>query len=536
MFERVKRFFQQFREQGFGFIKELSLGRKISLALVLAMCVFLLVALSLYSGKDKYVVMFSDVSMEEQSQMLAQFSKNNIKDVDVQGDSILVPKAKLQSYRMLLAEAGLPHSGSGVGWEKFDEQNFGLTEFEQRVHRLRALQGELSRTINSLEPVKKSRVHIPPQERSIFGNDGKSVTASVFLHLKQGQTLSKKQLKGIIHLVANAVENLSPKNIAVIDQYGSMLTEVEKGDFDKISDTQLKYKNRMENILEGKIREILRRFVGSEKVVAQVTADIDVKKVSTVVEDIDPDRIAVSSQQRQEQKSSGNGLNPTGVPGAKSNLPTEDAQQGVAGSSQQSTQTSETVNYDMKKTRSKIVEPSAILQKLSVSVLVDGIKEEEKFTPRSKEEIEKITSLVKNAIGFSDKRGDSITVESVEFELDEVQRAEKETVKARTFSLVKTGILSLAAVAAMVFVYFAAVKPYFTWLTFDPNKRAKEDFQVADYELERSGMQARKVQVEEETPFEKLSTKEQIFYLARNDPDKTTEAIRQFLSPGNNGG
>jgi flagellar M-ring protein FliF len=190
----------------------------------------------------------------------------------------------------------------------------------------------------------------------------------------------------------------------------------------------------------------------------------------------------------------------------------------------------ETLNFDVKRTVSKIIEPVGSLKKISTAVLVDGKLVDGKYVARTNEEVAMITKLVKNAIGFQEGR-DTITVENAPFEMDEMAVAEAASLTARKTSLIQTGIIASVSVLAMIFLYFALLRPYFRWLTFDPDKRSDEQLAIADYELERSGSAAKRVQVQEEVPFEKLSHKEQILYLARHDPKKTTEALRQLLSP-----
>jgi len=170
------------------------------------------------------------------------------------------------------------------------------------------------------------------------------------------------------------------------------------------------------------------------------------------------------------------------------------------------------------------------LKKISAAVLVDGKMVDGKYVARTPDEIAMITKLVKNAIGFQENR-DAITVENAPFEMDQIAAAEQASITARRTSLIQTGIIAAVAVLAMIFLYFALLRPYFRWLTFDPEKRAENELVTADYELERSGAAAKRVQVQEELPFEKLSHKEQIMYLAKHDPKKTTEALRQLLSP-----
>jgi flagellar M-ring protein FliF len=323
-----------------------------------------------------------------------------------------------------------------------------------------------------------------------------------------------------------------------VDGEGNMLTrpEEEDGGLDRVTSAQRDYQKKVERELSSKIREILGRVVGFNKVVATVQADIDFKQVETTIQDVDPERSAVVSSVRNEQTSAGTGMNPTGVPGAKSNLPGEKEDLAAGGAlGTNSKQSAETLNFEFKKTLSKVVEPVGSLKKLSAAVLVDAKIAEGKGVSRTPEEMAMITKLVKSAIGFQDGR-DALSVETTQFELDEMAVAQKESLTARRTSLLQTGIIALVAITGMIFLFFAVIKPYFRWLTFDPEKRSKDQFAMVDYELERSGSAAKRVQVHEEVPFEKLSTKEQIMYLARHDPKKTTEALRQLLSPNHSQG
>lgn len=532
MFERVKTFFDQFRSQSAVFYKGLTPGRKIALGVTIASVLAIILALSFYRPASTYDVAFTNLSHEDRTSILALFKKQNVVDFKIEGETILFPEEKMNEYRMILAQEGLPNNGVSVGWEKFDERSFGMTDFDQRVSKLRAIQGELSRSINKLEPVESSRVHIVIPDPAIFQQDKKPTTASIMLRMKPGKQLTQKQVQGILHLAARAVEGLEPGNIAIVDELGNMLTkpDEEDGGLDRVTSAQREYQKRVERELETSIREILGRVVGHNKVVAKVQAEVDFKKIETTVQDVDPERTVVLGSQKNEQSSQGQGLNPTGVPGAKSNLPGEREDAAAGGSSNSNKQTMETLNFDVKRTVSRIVEPVGTLKKISTAVLVDGKMVDGKYVPRTAEEIAMITKLVKNAIGFQESR-DTITVENAPFEMDEMAVAEQASLTARKTSLIQTGIIATVAILAMIFLYFALLRPYFRWLTFDPDKRSDEQLAVADYELERSGSAAKRVQVQEEVPFEKLSHKEQIMYLAKHDPKKTTEALRQLLSP-----
>ena len=523
----------QFYAQSKSFYGGLTRGRKIAIGSTFAAVIFIMSMLILYKPSIPYEVAYSNLSTEDKTAILAELKKSNIHDFKLEGDVISFPSDKILDIKMSLAQEGLPSSGIGAGWEKFDDRSFGMSDFDQKISKLRALQGELSRTINKLEPVSNSRVHIVMPDSAIFSNEKKPTTASIYLKLKSGKTLSTRQVQGIIHLIAHAVEGLDPKDVTIVDQEGNMLTQVEEedGGLDKVTNTQRDYQKKVEKELEQKIRDILARVVGNDKVVTRVQAMIDFKKVEQTISDVDPERTAVIASQRNEQSSQGNGLNPTGVPGAKSNLPGEREDQGAAGGLSNSTKSNtENLNYEVKKMISKIIEPVGNTLKINASVLVDGKMVDGKFVPRSKEDLEMITKLVKNAIGFQDGR-DALTVETTQFEPDADAMAARESVSARQFSLLQTVIMALVAICAMFFTYVALVRPYFRWLTFDPEKRSKEQLGLVEYEFEKTGTTAKRVQLQEEVPFDQLSPKDQILYLAKHDPKKTTEAIRQLLSP-----
>lgn len=532
MLQQITTFLNQFKSQASLFYQGLTRGRKIALLAGILAVLALVTGVIMWKPDHSLTPAYTNLSDEDQVEILALMKKNNVKDFKLDGGTLSVPADQILDYRMMLAQEGLPNSGSGVGWEKFDEQSFGKTDFDQKVTKLRALQGELARSISKLDPVDAARVHIVMPSDSVFAEDRKPTTASISLRLKPGKQLSQRQIQGVLHLVARAVEGLDPSRIAIVDQEGNMLTQGEDrtGGLDSVTSTQRTYQKRFEMEMEAKITEILSRLVGQNKVVAKVQAEIDFTQVEKTIEDFDPDRSAVRSSERTEQSTSGTGLNPTGVPGAKSNLPGEANESGATSSSNTSSQSTEQVNYEVKKTVSKIVEPIGQPKKLSVAVLVDGKHDGGTYTERSKDELMTITKLVKNSIGFVENR-DSITVENARFEMDHYEMAEQASIAQQRTSLIKTGIFAVVAVMGMVFLYFALLRPYFRWLTFDPEKRDDQDFALVDYELERSGSSAKRVQVQEEVPFDKLSPKEQVLYLAKHDPEKTAEALRQFLSP-----
>jgi flagellar M-ring protein FliF len=532
MIEKIRAFFVQFTAQFVQFFNSLTKAKKIVFLSSVALVLTFAISVSFWKSEERQVLVYSNLSPEDQTKILKFLQGKQVEGVKIEESALYAPEKKSMDVRMLLAQEGLPSSGMGVGWEKFDDKEFGATDFDQRINKLRAIQGELSRTINKLDSIESSRVHIVMPETAVFQEEKKEPTASIYLRFKYGKSLSPRQIQGILHLVAKAVEGLKPDNIAIVDQDGNILTNPDQDEngLDHVTSVQREYQKRTEKELESKIREILTRVVGHDKVVAKVQAEVDFKKVETTIQDVDPERSAVISSSRNEHSSNGSGGNPTGVPGAKSNLPGEKEDVVSGSSSQQSKQNSEQMNFEVKKTTSKIIEPVGTIKKLSAAVLVDGKYIAGKFTSRTAEETKIIENLVKNAVGFVEGR-DSITVQQAQFELDALSLAKANQEQEKKTNLIQTSIFALVALCGMIFAYFGILKPYFKWLMFDPDKKAKEEQVQVDYELERSSSTAKRVQVQEEVPFEKLTPKEQIFYLARHDPKKTTEAIRQLLSP-----
>ena len=534
MLVRLQALANQFWAQTQTFYASLSQARKVTLFAILGALVLAMVFAVSYEPQPEYVVAYTNLSAEDKNGILSHLKKNNFTHYQIEDDTLLLPSQELSEIRMSLAQEGLPSSGAGVGWESFDERSFGLSDFDQRIHKLRALQGELARTINRLEPVATSRVHIVLPDRSLFASDKQKPTASIFLKLKRAQVLSPAQVQGMIYLVAHAVEGLDPQGVTIVDQDGNMLNQPDtpQQQWDKLTMAQRDYQKRVERELEQKIKDILSPMAGyNNKIVAKVDASVDFKKVEQTISDIDPERTAVIASQRTEQSMEGSGLNPTGVPGAASNLPggKEDLAAG-GGLTNSNKSSSENLNYEVKKTLSKIVEPIGNITKINASVLVDGKMLEGKFVARTADELATMTKLVKNAIGFQDGR-DALTVETAQFEPDEFALADAQEKEDKQHSLIQTAILAGVGILALIFAYFAILKPYFRWLVFDPNKRTKEHLGLVEYEFERNNASSKRIQVQEEVPFEKMSPKDQILHLAKSDPKRTTEALRHLLNP-----
>lgn len=399
----------------------LSLSKKITLALVTAATVAGLMFMVTLSQRPDYQTLFSNLSSEDGSSVISKLKEMRIPyQIEGGGSRILVPAEKVYETRLTLAGQGIPQ-GSGIGFEIFDKSSFGVTEFVQKVNYRRALQGELSRTINQLAEVESARVHIVIPEKSLFTENQERGKVSVVLKLRSGRNLTKTQVNGIVHLASSSVEGISTSDVTVVDSHGQMLSGANENPTAQLSSSNLEYQKTLEKDMEGRVQSMLEKVVGSGKVTARVSAVVDFKQVEKTEEKYDPDGAVVRSEQRGTDSSTGAAVAASGVPGVASNMPGGQSAMTTALSQPSSQRQNETVNYEISKVISRVIEPVGTLQKLTVAVLVDGNygpadKDGKRtYSPRTDEEMQKITAIVRNAIGFNEERGDKVEVVNIPF-------------------------------------------------------------------------------------------------------------------------
>lgn len=528
-------FMRKLQEQFKTFWTALSLTRKITLGGVIALVVVGISSLLFIRKEDPYEYLFVDVAAEDTPSIIAEFKRANFTDYQIDGKGIKVPTPEVARLRMQLAQEGLPSHGI-VGWEKFDTQDFTRTEFEQNIHKMRAIQGELSRTIMSIEGITNARVHIVTPKQSLFVEDQKEPTAAVSIKTKRGVALTDRQVKGIQNLVCRSIEGLKPNNVTILDNEGQMLTKVESEDYaSKMTKEMQSYKASVEKDLEAKIRGLVGRVVGPERVEAKVDVSVDFTQEEQTISEVDPEKTAVFSKNTTGSSMEGNGLNPTGIPGSKSNVPGEQEQLTTTTSRAQNKQESELINYEVSKTVAKKTMPVGNIKHISAAVLIDGKQDfpldgsKPQFDPRSPEDMKQIEELVKKAIGFQASR-DEVNVTNMMFQMDPTQMQQINEVKKENREYISTLALSGAIAFAMVLFFIFVVRPYFRWLSYDPERKAEQTL-AEEYKPELDMGSSNNIQVKEDVPFEKLAPKEQIMYLAKNEPKRTTEALRMMLSP-----
>ncbi len=459
----------QFRE----FFKNLGPTKRLSIVAVTVITgVALATMLFMASGKD-YVPLFTNIPTDQVTTIIAKLNEKNIPfQLRDAGKTVAIPKELLHSTQMtLMSEIGSPKMGT-IGLEIFDKQDFGMNSYAQKINYQRALQGELMRAINTLTAVKQSKVILALPNKKTFLEEGGSPTASVVVELHQGKELGPDQVRGIRYLVANAVEGLDADKVTVLDERGKVLNRQENG-LTGGSNDLLDLKAKIEGDLENRIQDILSKVVGHAKVVAKVDATLNHRVISSVEESVDPEKTAIRSQQSEEESLDGSRTNPSGVPGSRANLPgAED--QGTVGFKQDVKKEIKTTNYEVPKTVRNIREAAGGLERVSVAVVVDGMavtttKEdgttETKYTPRSAEELKKYEDLVKNAIGFNAARGDSVRIETMQFQPEDFTEAEKILTtlerKKLIHALFKWALLGFS----LALFFFIVVRPFMQWIT-----------------------------------------------------------------------
>jgi flagellar M-ring protein FliF len=369
-------------------------------------------------------LLYAELDAKDSAQIVAKLETANVPfTLKAGGTQIYVPADKALRMRMTLAQEGLPRGGS-VGYEIFDRsEGVGSSSLVQNINRLRALEGELSRTIRSISLVSAARVHVVLPKRQLFAREREQPSASIILKTYRGETLSGGQVVAIQHLVAAAVPGLKPDRISIVDDRGNLLARgTEGGETVRTAARSADEQRRVyESRLAHKIETILGRSLGPGKVRAQVTANMDFDRITTAEEKYDPDGRVVRSTQTDEEKTTAQNKQAQKPVTAANNL-RRTGQQGnenETGSSSSTTKTRERINYEISKTVRNHVRVSGTVKRLSVAVLVDGTyavaNGKATYQPRSQQDLERLTALVRSAIGFDAKRGDVVQVTNMQF-------------------------------------------------------------------------------------------------------------------------
>ncbi len=513
--DQLSEFFIKFKEV----ISSFSTAKKVSLVAV-ALITFASVGLIVYwSGQVDYRVLFSNLSNEDAGAIVVKLQEKKVPyRLSSGGDAVSVPADKVAELRLEMATIGLPQGG-GVGFEIFDKKSFGSSEFEQQINYRRALQGELTRTINSLDEIQQSRVHLALPKDSLFIEQQKKTTASVTIKLKPGRSLRPLQIEGISHLVASSVEGMNPSDVIVVDSKGNVLSRMSSDSkIESMTSAQVDYQRAAEREMAGRIQSLLENVVGKGKAVVRVSAEMDFSVIEQTEEKYDPESPVVRSVKRMTDKS---GMPEGGAPEAA-----------VPGHEK----SDETINYEINRVVSKTVLPVGAVKKISVAVLIDGTyarnnKGADVYQPRSPKDIDSLAGLVQKAVGINTARGDQVVVTEMPFSREDlagdVQMTTTWFEKIPVFIPLIKYLLAFFAVLAVILFF---VRPLLKdLLATDRSMMAEEiagDMSAASMAVEDT------VQISSvSSSFDNkdMTDRERARRLAEEDPQKFAEVLRSWL-------
>jgi len=398
-----------------GFLNGLGAARLMAMIAVTAALISFFGFVIMRVTTPQMTTLFTDLSTEDSSGIIKDLERQAIPfELRNDGAVIMVPKDKVTRLRMKLAEGGLP-KGGGVGYEIFDKSDaLGTTSFVQNINHLRALEGELARTIRAIDRVQAARVHLVLPERPLFSRETPEPSASIVVRVRGA--LEPQQIRAIRHLVASAVNGLKPQRVSIVDEAGQLLADGAAGDADNAvgDERRAGFEKRMRNQVEA----IVSSVVGTGRARVQLSADFDYNKITQTSDKFDPEgRVLRSSQTREESSATADN---TGQVTINNELPGNQNRDNPAPARDQSKKSEETNNYEISRTTKTEVTEVGRVNRISVAVLVDGSyakneKGEMVYQERGKEQLDRIATLVRSAIGFDQKRGDQVEVVNLKF-------------------------------------------------------------------------------------------------------------------------
>lgn len=445
----------------------------------LAALLAIVMAMVMWSGRGDYKVLYANLSDKDGGAILAQLTQMNVpyRMSDV-GGAILVPAERVHDIRLKLASAGLP-KGSVVGYELMENQRFGATQFQERLNFQRGLEGELTRSIQGLDAVSSARVHLALPNQNGFFREQQKPSASVVLTLHAGRSLDRAQIAGIVHLVASSVPEMTPKAVSVLDQSGALLSATDEGNTSGLDAQQLQYVHQIEANYTKRVMDILEPLVGRDNLRAQVTADVDFSQTEQTSEEYKPNQgkepASVRSQQTTEQVGPGS-TPPAGVPGAATNQPpvpatapvngaTPPLQTTQPGSTGGSSRRDATTNYEVDRTVRVTRGATGTVRRISAAVVVNHVtktdpKGKTTTVPMTDTELEKLTSLVQETVGFNNQRGDTVKVVTAPFKVEAPQVDDTPLWKQpEVLDLLRVGLVPGALTLLALIVVFGAIRP-----------------------------------------------------------------------------
>jgi flagellar M-ring protein FliF len=467
------------------FVQRLSglpMRSKLAMGAGLAALAGAMLAVTLWSSQGDYRPLFTGLADKDGGAVIGQLSALNVPYKHEAGGTILVPANQVYELRMKLAAQGLPRGGTGnaVGFELLDKSSIGQTQFNERLNFQRALEGELTRTITAMSDVADARVHLAIPQQNGFFREQQKPSASVMLTLRGGRMLDRSQIAGIVHLVSSSVPELHPKAVSVLDQTGALISQTNADSGNGLDSQQLHYKQQVEGGYNKRIFELLEPVVGRDNLRSTVTADLDFSLTEATAEEYRPNQganaqAAVRSSTSNESIN-GNAALPAGVPGAATNQPPVPAtapingasaplQAALGGAAGTSSRRDLTTNYELDKTVRVTRGAVGNVKRLNAAVIVNqrqvtDAKGRTTSQPVPPDELERLTDLVKEAMGFSAERGDSVKVLSAPFVVDKTEPADLPLWKQPWMTdLLRSAMVPTACVLIALIAVFGLIRP-----------------------------------------------------------------------------
>lgn len=514
------------REQIRALLAKLTMRQKMLIGGAAIAAIVAIMTLVNLMSKPSYVTLFANLNAQDASKIVARLKEKKIPyQLDDGGKTVMVPKEQLYDLRLTIAGEGLLQS-STVGYEIFDKTNLGASDFVQKLNYRRALEGELARTILTIDEVEGARVHIVIPEKALFKEDQKDPTSSVVLKLRSGN-LSPENIDGICRLVSSSVEGLNPKNVSIMDSRGNILsTNTQNNSLAALSSTQYELQHKVESYLARQAQSMLDGVVGVNNSIVRVTAELNFNQVEQTVEKFDPDGQVVRSEQATEERSAQADSLPPG------------------------TRTNAITNYEIGKTLEHIISSTGNVNRLSVAVLINGKqkkievngKQETQILPRTTEEITQLTDVVKRAVGFDSRRNDEISFVNLPFDngINEEQFVQKQDA-VPTDDRIQRYVIIAAMVGAVVILFMLigrltarrVIAPVGQYLDLKETVMQEAQKALAYVPAEKKAAPALP---EQEIPLEVLHREERrarVMEYVREKPSDTSKVVKLWLTETN---
>ncbi|GBG12561.1 flagellar M-ring protein FliF [Novimethylophilus kurashikiensis] len=465
---------------------ELPPARKIGLMVAVALVIAIVIGSWIWLQAPDYRTLYSNLSERDGGAVIDSLQKLNVPYKMSDNGTITVPSNMVYETRLKLASQGLPKGGA-AGFDLMDNMKLGATQFQENVTYQRALEGEITRTIEAISSVQGARVHLAIPKETVFVREQQKPSASILVNLYPGRSLDKAQVEGIVYLVASSVPDMPPANVTIVDQNSNLLTANKKENTLGLDSSQLEYLHAVEQTYIRRITDILEPITGPNNLRAQVTADLDFAQTEQTAETYKPNPTPEQSSVRSRQTSetqSDTGANASGVPGAMSNQPPGAASAPInapnrpAGSAAGanganaapqttggSTHKESTTNYELDKTISHVRNPVGSIKRLSVAVVVNNRSEKDKkgksvTRPLTKDEMTQIYNLAREAMGFNQTRGDTLNVVNASFNISEEEVASPPLWKDPSMvSLAKDLVKYLIVAGLLMYLLMGIIRP-----------------------------------------------------------------------------